>query len=642
MPLNIDSQRIWQNYDVILYLCRFMEGQELVLFATSCRFIYQSITSFSLGDQKEQEWLTWYIWHTNAIAKSSESTLDANKKKRKRSLSPTITTNDIKDYECTLPDICISAIFDFDAAQWFYAYQRRRQTDRNFMAGQFKKRKCELPLNRCTQLKLISVNPWNALMKNRREMSMWVIRHGLAWKELTISSSALFEGNHRIDVIYGTHQYVVAQVFLPTYNDVKAVCIGDPIIRLTEMEARYIKDLKFNISNSSDKHYKYSATEYLKKRFIILRKALVVWRINGDSSPAILYLENTHKDNDSNGLPCPISIHNDWMFYRTAWGDNPRFEAGLVHLDKSQWVKGPRLSKHHSFPCIQFTSRDQCQFITLRKTHKSVQDIKTSASDATQGLQTTGDEIQTMCLQWDIFDARKGRSQCKKILSGQIAIPYCPNTVTSTKMYTEKMCLIIAWDGKGYRSRIPGEAFDASLSLFALDKFSPTASPQSIFDARDYGQLLPIDGCDQGHVIWSRPISHFQIKGLYREKLIVVQNDKTFDVLDACNGNLLRSVTYPIDLVPTPFLGSLCLMFSNDYKESWFVDVRTGCTYKPPLCLANNRFDNNARNMPTGAIETPPPAPSEYVHSEPSRYLVSNVIIGQISARGGSYEAFML
>ncbi|KAI9596080.1 hypothetical protein BDF19DRAFT_439562 [Syncephalis fuscata] len=548
MPLNIDSQRIWQNYDVILYLCRFMEGQELVLFATSCRFIYQSIVerfgywerqyrqAFSLGDQKEQEWLTWYIWHTNAIAKSN--------------------------YECTLPDI-------------------------------FKKRKCELPLNRCTQLKLISVNPWNALMKNRREMSMWVIRHGvfskqneqsnegLAWKELTISSSALFEGNHRIDVIYGTHQYVVAQVFLPTYNDVKAVCIGDPIVRLTEMEARYIKDLKFNISNSSDKHYKYSATEYLKKRFIILRKALVVWRIDGDSSPAILYLENTHKDNDSNGLPCPISIHNNWMFYRTAWGDNPRFEAGLVHLDKSQWVKGPRLSKHHSFPCIQFTSRDQCQFITLRKTHKSVQDIKTSASDATQGLQTTGDEIQTMCLQWDIFDARKGRSQCKKILSGQIAIPYCPNTVTSTKMYTEKMCLIIAWDGKGYRSRIPGEAFDASLSLFALGKFSPTASPQSIFDARDDGQLLQSTVVTKDMAI--------------QRKAVVVQNDKTFDVLDACNGNLLRSVTYPIDLK-----------------------------------YAYRRYRNT------------PPAPSEYVHSEPSRYLVSNVIIGQISARGGSYEAFML
>ncbi|KAI9597736.1 hypothetical protein BDF19DRAFT_420627 [Syncephalis fuscata] len=56
-------------------------SQELVLFASSSRFIYQTIIdqpnhwerkykrTFSLGERREQEWLTHYSQHINTTTK---------------------------------------------------------------------------------------------------------------------------------------------------------------------------------------------------------------------------------------------------------------------------------------------------------------------------------------------------------------------------------------------------------------------------------------------------------------------------------------------------------------------------------------------------------------------------------------------
>ncbi|KAI9597938.1 hypothetical protein BDF19DRAFT_411296 [Syncephalis fuscata] len=112
MSLSTSNERLWKNLDVLLYLCNFMDDKTLTLFAMSCQFIYQIVTgrsyiwkqryfqTFCLSDRREQEWLSWFIWCTDTIAKSRVATLRINKK-RKRLLLSAVTTVTNSDSEPT-------------------------------------------------------------------------------------------------------------------------------------------------------------------------------------------------------------------------------------------------------------------------------------------------------------------------------------------------------------------------------------------------------------------------------------------------------------------------------------------------------------------------------------------------------------
>ncbi|KAI9597643.1 hypothetical protein BDF19DRAFT_487756 [Syncephalis fuscata] len=164
--------------------------------------------TFSLGDPREQEWIKWYNWNINAIPNSTPS----------------------------------SSTSSLEPASWFQAYQRRQQVDRNLMAGQFERRNCQLPVDKCDQLKLVDLNPWHVLAQDKEASKLWSIQHGcfgdddehsneeLACNELTIPLPAsLFTGQPRIKTVYGTHQFVLAGVFIDTYEDLASIYACDPI-----------------------------------------------------------------------------------------------------------------------------------------------------------------------------------------------------------------------------------------------------------------------------------------------------------------------------------------------------------------------------------------------------------------------------
>ncbi|KAI9597741.1 hypothetical protein BDF19DRAFT_411684 [Syncephalis fuscata] len=132
------------------------------------------------------------------------------------------------------------------------------------------------------------------------------------------------------------------------------------------------------------------------------------------------------------------------------------------------------------------------------------------------------------------------------------------------------------------------ESFSAQLSLFALENYSSNNSSQSIFDAREYDQLVPINKSEQGRIVWTRPVTSNKATGLYSEKLVVVQNRLTFDLLDARNGNLLRSIVCPFHTKFTPIIGPLCARFDEKHGESWFIDMKpVASIIHQPVLLVN-------------------------------------------------------
>ncbi|KAI9596595.1 hypothetical protein BDF19DRAFT_473780 [Syncephalis fuscata] len=156
-----------------------------------------------------------------------------------------------------------------------------------------------------------------------------------------------------------------------------------------------------------------------------------------------------------------------------------------------------------------------------------------STSTAVQDLKTVGSDDQLISIKWKLFDFQTVQSKCGPISSGQFYLPYCPNAITKSVMYTNRMSLVILYDLTDEEHKIHNGTSNASLSLFALKRPSRDGSLQHSFDAGNYNQLLPIDSSEQGHILWTRVIHNNTVTPLYSKKLIVVRDARKYNILDA-------------------------------------------------------------------------------------------------------------
>ncbi|KAI9595528.1 hypothetical protein BDF19DRAFT_56322 [Syncephalis fuscata] len=214
------------------------------------------------------------------------------------------------------------------------------------------------------------------------------------------------------------------------------------------MEAQYIRKNESEVSNALDEHSTGpSTTTSSTERGFDKRQALLVWPVAGNSPPNIIYLDSKDMDWEEPYIRSISTIYEDWMVLETNYKKENCYKYYLFNLDANQWIAGPQYDYDCSPFCIQFTSYNQCQFIMW-----TISDSVESNTDyrfiTTPDPQIDGNGNQVVRIKWEIFDAQKGQSQCQKILSDQITIPYCPNAAIETLTYTEKMCLIIVYDQK--------------------------------------------------------------------------------------------------------------------------------------------------------------------------------------------------
>ncbi|KAI9596065.1 hypothetical protein BDF19DRAFT_439515 [Syncephalis fuscata] len=291
---------------------------------------------------------------------------------------------------------------------------------------------------------------------------------------------------------------------------------------------------------------------------------------------------------------------------------------------------------------IKVCFQDQCQFLTWEM-FVFVETDPDFTNIYTQDSQIIDSDNGLLKVQWELFNAHKGQSQCKKILSGHVIVPDLPESKIEVKSYSGRICLvIIGVYVKGYNDVLSYD-YEASLSLFILGKFSSNDSPHSIFDTGYYNEQLPIDSSDQGRLLWTRTVNNSFIEDLYSEKLIVVQSCQKLDVLDARDGNLLRSITCPSYSKLTPFLGSLCTIFDENRKKTWFVDMYTGLICNSSTHLTKKQTENDKKVESLGSIETTHlPVPTEDETLECSEYCASSVVIGRLDVKNGVYETYML
>ncbi|KAI9592373.1 hypothetical protein BDF19DRAFT_451595, partial [Syncephalis fuscata] len=255
-------------------------------------------------------------------------------------------------------------------------------------------------------------------------------------------------------------RFVVAAVVLATYNDVKPIIPGNPIASMDEFEAQYFKE-KENFNTLNNNFNIASTIVHANEREKSQRKAILL-------IANIIYLEHGYQGEEREEKYIIFDIHNEWILLYTAYPQYSYQKIDLFDLDKNQWIEGLKLDKCSTSACIQFASYGQCQFLTCTITDDIGELDTASTVIAAQNLHTTGNDNRSSYIQWRLFDTRKNQSKSSSILSGQITIPRWAN---------DQLVLCFC---------------------FFNGKVVSNASPQSLFDARDYGQLLPIDSSEKG------------------------------------------------------------------------------------------------------------------------------------------------
>ncbi|KAI9596636.1 hypothetical protein BDF19DRAFT_438121 [Syncephalis fuscata] len=419
-------------------------------------------------------------------------------------------------------------------------------------------------------------------------------------------------------------------------NDIKIVNLG-------ELKAQYIREAEHKAANTLDEHLNISPNiTPSNEQKISQRSAIVVWSNAGNSSPSLIYLAHGYQYGGREESSYFSDIHNEWILLKTIHLQYPYQRFDLFDLDANRWIEGSKVDDYSTSACIQFASRDRCQFLTCTIIDDIGEFNIASTFMAIQDSQTFTSDNHSLHILWELFDAQKGQSKSKNILSDQITIPYWPNASVEVETYTERMCLISIFHPVNNKRKAEDKVLDTLLMFFVFGKISANTSPQSLFDARDYGQLRPIDGSDKGYILWSRSMVDSIITKLYSEKIIVLQTGKTLDVLDARNGNLLRSISLPLYANLIPFLGSLCQAVDRKYKKSWFIDMHTGRIYKPPACLIKKVTQDDNEDESLGLIEVLDLPSARQDKSWISfGYKVSSGVIGLIDGNG-RYEAYML
>ncbi|KAI9599181.1 hypothetical protein BDF19DRAFT_117601 [Syncephalis fuscata] len=263
-----------------------------------------------------------HSWYISTIPKPKESTSNVNQTKQGYLLfiMPDINSN---NNGRTLSTSYLQCVFDFDNTQWFYAYQRRRQIVRNFLKGQLKKQIYELPAEGHAGLILFDVNSWYALMLDGKEDRLWSVQHNvfskrnkhysaeLVWKKLAISlPPSLFNCRDNILYGYGIRRFAVATVVLMTYNDVKTIAPGDPIVNMDELEAQYIRETKVKASDTSSNSTPSDKQE--KDR----RNAILVWPNAGNSSSNIIYLGHGYQNKRIEKCSYLFEVYNGWILLK--------------------------------------------------------------------------------------------------------------------------------------------------------------------------------------------------------------------------------------------------------------------------------------------------------------------------------------
>ncbi|KAI9594930.1 hypothetical protein BDF19DRAFT_413979 [Syncephalis fuscata] len=593
--------------EVLLHLCHFLSDEELVLFAASCRSLYNLIArqpaywenqyrkQFVLEDWRERDWLAWFNRQANALYPMEPSYTD-NSYDSDLSKSIIELTDSMNDFSINSntfnTTICSMkskqndpSSLDWSNTNWYHAYHRRRLTSNAMITGECRVRVCQLPVGNNVKLEMKGMNAWGSLLREQNGMRMWSARHDIFtntpgvttddiyWQELQVPKS--MGELRKIDYMEITNSFVMLWATIELSDaELEKQSYFDHGIHWMDNREDNMNSAPLNIS----------ATEPVR-----LRKAIVSWSNMDEKKEFIpIFVQTSEEARAKRTLPNSLGMYDDWLLVqqpclnvleeKASDEDDEEEEQredeeeedilakkrryNIYDMQRRQWVKGPVNIKSRSTAHIQAVTEGTSD-ILIYHWRKNMQPL---------GDYEESDDIflDNMTFEWELNRVTAGQSAYETIHQGSVLVPLWPNPSLDAQEYSPGFSLVSIFDPNDSEIHTGGDLPHSLLALVDV-RHSSTKS--------EY--IRPV---------WTRFVGTTLITPLCSERIVLVQQYMIFDVLDATNGDLLRQIPCEAYSLFWTVLGSMCVLFGMDGNINYFMDMSTGNIHRPMNVWEKNVF----------------------------------------------------
>jgi hypothetical protein len=285
-------------------------------------------------------------------------------------------------------------------------------------------------------------------------------------------------------------------------------------------------------------------------------------------------------------LPEFLSFYNDWVlgYTRPASDKRPkdtRHSYFVYDLKReSHYPFGPVYTASYAY--IQSATEDYVQIIVL---YFNLDDMK--VRDENSVMANT--KPVGLRVHWHsyVFDNEHGENL--KGHGGEIIMPYFDSPAIDGEEYGPGLAMVMVCDSKD-----SSEDTEPDIML-ALVRIPDHSLPQTSISHR---RRVRRDGTI-GEVIWMRPIATNIIMSIYSQNLIVVKNDRKFDILSGTDGKIVRQFDWSDPCMFWPVIGPYCYLLSHN-NDSFIVNIKTGETFRH-----SNKLRPPKRRRSAASVESP-------------------------------------
>ncbi|RKP10378.1 hypothetical protein THASP1DRAFT_27861 [Thamnocephalis sphaerospora] len=563
------------NSDVLLHLCTHLDDQTLLLFVATCRHIYTLVAErpsywelryrreFELNDWRERDWLSWFCDQTgrhSLLASAAEDTCSA------RSGSP--------------------SSHDWTRVRWYHAYHRRRITVPNLLNGKWRQHTCTVPVSPDTPLTISGMNAWGALIREQDGTRLWAVRHDLTpeSRAAAVKAAAMAGVVSGDEVAQGTLH--LAEITLPeTLGELSKIEYAD----ITNGFVVVWGSIRATASADQDMCLAQEASQTLeapKETDRVEYGAILVWENNGADNVMPLFVQSEEEARADAKMPTSMGMYDDWIL--TKWTQSPPETSGhggasatkdddvlcsydVYDLKRRLWRQCTSRPAYRSHAHLQAVTKDYAHILVFHSESNPEEMV-----EVPDGITGEMASVAMLRIQWASYMLDDQQQHGRRVWDGHIMVPKWSNPTLDAQEYGPGLALLTVYDPDDPDIHSGGPVAHAQLCLVSV--------PSRSSERYDCGRNTLFQG-PTGQLIWSRPVATTIITPLFSERLIIVQQYRLFDVLDAHDGSMLHQIPCEPYLMFAPILGPICVLLNCPDNNSSLVNMATTRSHRPADCL---------------------------------------------------------
>jgi hypothetical protein len=511
------------HYDILLYLCDFLDAASLLNFSLTCKRYHQLI------NENESYWRLRYYKEFLPDEDGREGGWLASYCIPPEQKQPTSQPKTLEQ----------KATRDWSHINWRKAYYRRHMIGRNLINGTWCERYCDLPVDPETaSLCIIGMNARTTLIGEIDGTRLWTVRDSvislgvepeqLTWKEVPLSTDTIGKVVSIFDV-YMTSHYIIMWC---------------------------------------DIHFpeKFDDDDQPSLEDIYERKAIIAWDAKDINRIIPIYIQKD--DEVRNNIPLPVFVCTcpPWALGFThpvsdsQSNDTRSYRYFIYNFDQASY--------HHFDPIytdsdahVQSASKDYIQVIIL---HFDSNNMEVGG----KSFVIANGKPASLRIHWHSYIFDNEHSTISEDHNGEIIMPYCDNPRIYSQAHGPGLMMVMIYDAQDPETRSDDTEPPVMLALVRVPDYS--LSRNSISRHRRLYRDRAI-----GEVVWIRPIATNDVRSLYNQNLIVVTQGSRFDVLSAIDGKLVRQFDLATHRIFGPIIGPYCYLQDHNH-DGFIVNMETG------------------------------------------------------------------